>query len=99
MSVVAAYTLAVKMLQMSSLSFIIGMYTPFGMIVTIHLSLKSTTFPLVVISFHMATPYLFVASPYDPTPSIPFTACQVAAALLPLLSRQADRVGVVIAER
>ena len=69
------------------------MYTPFGMIVTIPLSLKSTIFPLVVMSFYMATPYLFFASPYDPTPPMRFTACQVAAALLPLLSRPTSRVG------
>ena len=69
------------------------MYTPFGMIVTIHLSLKSTTFPLVVMLFYVKIPCFFVAFLYDQTPPMRFTVCQVAAGLLPLLSRQADRVG------
>lgn len=86
-------SLAVKMLQMSSLSFIIRMYTPFGMTVTIHLPLKSTTFPLVVMLFYVEIPCFFVAFPYDQTPPMTFTVCQVAAVFLPLLSRQADRVG------
>ncbi len=72
---------------------IIRMYTPFGMIVTIHLSLKSTTFPLVVMSFYMAIPCLLVASPYDQTPPMPFTASQVATAFIPLPSKPTSRVG------
>jgi hypothetical protein len=78
---------------MSSLSFIIRMYTPFGMIVTIHLSLKSTTFPLVVMLLYVKIPCFFVAFLYDQTPPMRFTVCQVAAGLLPLLSRPTSRVG------
>ena len=65
---------------------------PFGMTVTIHLPLKSTIFPLVVMLFYVATLCLFVAFPYDQTPPMTFTACQVAAVLILLLSRQTDRV-------
>ena len=72
---------------------IIRMYTPFGMIVTIHLSLKSTTSPLVVMLFYVKIPCFFVAFLYDQTPPMKFTVCQVAAGLLPLLSRPTSRVG------
>ena len=55
--------------------------------------LEINTFPLVVMLFYVKIPCFFVAFPYDQTPPMKFTVCQVAAVLLPLLSRQADRVG------